>query len=459
MKKFHQIVLQKFLLLFIALFLIVGAIVYYWIYEFYLNSSKAALKQDTELVALLITKNTNLDKLAQQIKNKLHLRLTIINNDGTVLAESDRDKKTMENHKYRIEIMQANKETYGYALRHSHTINKDLQYVARKYTKNGESFYIRLAREAKGIRASMLNLGLKIAAVLILFFLAVFSMTYKINTQIQYETNKIVNFLKALTKKKKNTYIKSDYSQEFAHITNLLTKVSQILVKKEKQKTKYTQKLQKLNSQKDDIISAISHEFKNPIAVVNGYAQTLLDDDNINPSIRKKFLTKIYNNGTKLSELIDTLRLSMKLDGGHQNINMQETNLYDLILESAQNLQLNYKYRKVVIKGDKTLKINVDATLFSIVITNLIENAFKYSEDEVIVDIQENSIQIIDTGIGISQKDLENITNKFYRVQNNRWDNSLGLGLFLVNNIISLHNFKLIIKSQINKGSSFIIEF
>ena len=459
MKKFHQIVVQKFLLLFLALFLIVGAIVYYWIYEFHLDSSKAALKQDTELVALLINKNTNFDKLAQKIKNKLHLRLTIIAKDGTVLAESDKDKKTMENHKYRVEIMQANKETYGYSLRHSHTVNKDLQYLARKYTKDGVSFYIRLAREAKGIQAKMFNLGLKIAAVLILFFLAVFAMTYKINIQIQYETNKIVNFLKALTKKKKSTYINSDYSQEFAYITNLLTKVSQILVKKEKQKTKYTRKLQKLNEQKDDIISAISHEFKNPIAVVNGYSQTLLDDESINANIRKKFLTKIYNNGIKLSELINTLRLSMKLDGGHQNITLKETNLYNLIFECAQNLKLNYKYRSVLISGDKERMLNIDPTLFGIVITNLIENAFKYSEDEVIVRIKETSIEVIDTGIGISQKDLENITSKFYRAQNNNWNNSLGLGLFLVNKIINLHNFKLKIESEINEGSNFIIEF
>ena len=459
MKKFHQIVLEKFLALFIALSFIVGAIVYYWVYEFYLNSSKEALLQDTELVSFSINKNTNLDKLAKKVKQQLHLRLTIIDEDGNILAESDKDKQTMDNHKYRTEIMQADNEKYGYIIRHSRTVDKDLQYVAKKYTINGKPIYIRLAREAKGIQAEIITLGIKISIVLLLFFIAILYITYKINTQIQYETNKIVNFLKALTKKKKNTYIKSDYSQEFAHITNLLTKVSQILVKKEKQKTKYTQKLQKLNEQKDDIISAISHEFKNPIAVVNGYSQTLLDDENINPSIRKKFLTKIYTNGTKLSELIDTLRLSVKLDGGHQALNIQEINLYDIVLDCTQNLQLSYKYRKVIIEGDKTRNIYADKTLFSIVITNLIENAFKYSEDEVTVTINANSLQVKDTGIGISEKDLQNITNKFYRVQSNKWNNSLGLGLFLVNNIINLHKFKLVIHTKVNEGSEFSIEF
>ncbi|UCM99959.1 sensor histidine kinase [Sulfurimonas sp. SWIR-19] len=459
MKKISQIVLEKFLALFLALFLIVSAIVYYWVYEFYLHSSKEALMQATELVSFTINKDTDLDALAKKVKKQLHLRLTIIDEEGNILAESDKDKHTMDNHKYRDEIIQANREKHGYIIRRSHTLDKDLQYVAKKYTIDGKVIFVRVAREIKGVRSEIINLGIKIAFVLLLFFLIVLYMSYKINIQIQHETKRIVDFLKSLTKKKKNTYIKSDFSQEFFHITNLLTKVSQILVKKEKQKTKYTQKLQKLNEQKDDIISAISHEFKNPIAVVNGYSQTLLDDENINPSIRKKFLTKIYTNGTKLSELIDTLRLSMKLDGGHQALNTRKVNLYNLVQEAAQNLGLHYKNKKIIINGDKALTIDIDPTLFGIVITNLIENAFKYSEDEVIVNISQNSLEVIDTGIGISEKDLQNITNKFYRVHSNRWNNSLGLGLFLVNNIIQLHNFKLVIKSKLNEGSSFTIVF
>jgi len=459
MKKFHQIVLQKFLLLFLVLFIAIGTIVYYWVYEFYLNSSKASLMQNTELLSLVINKDTNLDGLAKKVKKKLHLRLTIINDDGKILAESDKDKRAMDNHKYREEIMQASHKQYGYIIRHSYTVHKDLQYVAKKYFLNNHTIYIRLAREIKGINAEIITLGIKIAIALLLFFIAAFYVTYTINIQIHYETKKIVDFLKSMTKKKRNTYITSDYSHEFAHITNLLTKVSQILDKKEKQKTKYTQKLQKINAQKDDIISAISHEFKNPIAVVNGYSQTLLDDENINPSIRKKFLKKIYSNGAKLSELIDTLRLSMKLDGGHQTINVKKTNLYYLVIDIVQNLQLTYKYKKVIVNADKELSINVDPTLFGIVVTNLIENAFKYSEDEVVVNIDKEFLEVIDTGIGINEKDLQNITNKFYRVQSNSWNNSLGLGLFLVNNIITLHQFKLIITSEVNEGSTFKIRF
>ncbi|WP_457747194.1 ATP-binding protein [Sulfurimonas sp.] len=459
MLKFHQIVLRKFLALFLALFLIIGAIVYYWIYEFYVDSNKEALLQNIELISFEINKNQNLDALAKKIKNKLHLRLTIIDADGNILAESHKDKSKMDNHRYREEIMQSDTEEFGYKIRHSKTLNKDLLYVAKKYVYANTTLYIRLSREIKGIQDEIFNLGIKIFLVLVLFFIAIFTITYKINTQIQYETGKIVAFLKSLTKKKKSTYINSTYSQEFALITNLLTKVSQIIVKKEKQKSKYTQRLQESNKQKDDIISAISHEFKNPIAVVNGYSQTLLDDEDINPNIRKKFLTKIHKNGEKLSELIDTLRLSMKLDSEGQSLNTYATNLYSLVNESVSNLQINYPNREVIIEGDKNIDIDIDKTLFGIVITNLVENAFKYSEDEVHIRLSKTKLEVIDTGIGISKDDLINITEKFYRVHKNSWNNSLGLGLFLVNKIVNLHNLKLEISSVINEGSNFKIIF
>ncbi|QOP42008.1 ATP-binding protein [Sulfurimonas marina] len=459
MLKFHQIVLRKFLALFFALFFIVGTIVYFWEYDFYIEGSKKSLLQDIELIALQIDNDTNLDLLAQKVKQQLHIRTTIIDANGVVIAESHKDKTKMENHRYRDEVLQADKNSYGYKKRHSETLKLDLIYVVKKYTIEGKILYIRLALELEGIEEKMFQLGLKIFSVLTLFFLAIFFITYKINSQVEKEVSNIISFLKSLTKKQKSTFIKSEYSQEFALITNLLTKVAQIIVKQEKKKSKYTNKLKELNKQKDDIISAISHEFKNPIAIVNGYSQTLLEDQDINPNIRQKFLTKIHNNGIKLSELIDTLRLSLKLDSKQQSLKVSTFNLYELVEDCAENIKINYSGREVLINGARDIEITADKTMLSIVFSNLIENGIKYSEDEVIINFDKQHIEFIDTGIGINEKDLQNITDKFYRVHKNTWNNSLGLGLFLVDTIIKLHNFKLKIKSKENEGSTFSIYF
>jgi signal transduction histidine kinase len=457
--KFYQIVFRKFLAIFLLLFLVIGAIVYYWTKNIYITQIQESLLNEIELLSFNIQKEQNLDNLALKIKKNLHIRATFINQDGKVLAESHKDKTKMDNHKYRDEVMQANEHDFGSKIRHSKTINKDFLYVVKKFDFRDGSLYIRLSKELKSINEQIFSLGLKILAVISLFLIAIFFIAIKITKKIEYETLKIANFLTSLTKKNKETYIDSEFSLEFTHITKLLTKVSQIIVKKEKQKAKYTQKLQLSNKQKDDIISAISHEFKNPIAVINGYSQTLLEDEHINPNIRKKFLTKIHNNGVKLSDLIDTLRLSIKLDSKKQSMEFVTINLYEILKDNIENIKINYPNREIKLRGDKQLTIKVDNSLFSVVLSNLIENALKYSEDEIEIIFNKEQIDVVDSGIGISKSNLENITNKFFRVHENSWNNSLGLGLFIVNNIIKLHSFKLEIKSIENEGSTFSVIF
>jgi len=426
---------------------------------YYIEQTKESLKNSTELIAIELGNIEELNTFALHVREKLHLRLTIVDGEGNVLAESDEDSSIMDNHKYRDEIVQANHNDIGYRIRYSNTTKEELLYLARKYEIKGEIFYIRLATQLKSVNEHIFTLAFKVLGVIVIFFIVIFLITYKINLQIQAEMQKVVLFLKELTKKKKTTYINSDFSKEFHIITSLLTKVSQILVKKEKQKLKYTSRLEVSNKQKDDIISAISHEFKNPIAVINGYSQTLLDDKEINTNIRNKFLEKIFKNGVKLSELIDTLRLSIKLDSGQQSMNFANINLYELLQDTVENIKISYPRREAIIRGDKEISIKADSSLFGVVLSNLIENAFKYSEDEVIIEFTQNELKVIDTGIGIKTKDLQKITNKFYRVHSNSWNNSLGLGLFIVNNIINLHKFKLTIESEENEGSTFSISF
>lgn len=460
MLKIHQLYLKKFLFLFIILFLIVGSIVYYWLKEFYIEQTKISLLHNIELISHHLEEKKSLDSVAKKIKEKLNLRLTIIDINGDVIAESHEDKTTMDNHKYRDEVMEANKSDYGFIIRYSDTVHLYQLYVAKQYRSSDNTiYYIRMARALDTISGNILNLGIKVGVIVLLFFLFILYAAYKISSSIESETNKIMKFLYKLTKEKRDSYIKSEFSVEFFNITKYLTKVAKILTKQDKQKAKYTAKLKNSNEQKDNIISAISHEFKNPIAVINGYSQTLLEDQNINEDIQKKFLTKIYKNGHRLSGLIDTLRLSIKLDEKQRPLQESKVNLYELTHDAIDTLRVNYKNREILPRGEENITIKADEALLNIAISNLIENSLKYSEDEVEVDFTEKYISIKDSGIGISKSDISKVTNKFYRVSSNGWNNSLGLGLSIVSNIIDIHHFTLEIKSVVNEGSEFIIHF
>jgi signal transduction histidine kinase len=300
--------------------------------------------------------------------------------------------------------------------------------------------------------------AIKISLILSIFIMLFFLFIYRINKNLEKEVLKILTFLKSLTKKKRGVEtIESNFSEEFNKITSLLTKVSRILLKQDRQNIAYTSKLELSNIQKDEIISAISHEFKNPITIINGYSETLLQDEEIPNELRKKFLEKIKKNGDKLTSLIDKLRLAIRLDENKQEIEFKKVNIYNLLLDVIEDVKDLYN-REIILEGGQNLIAEVDEMLMGIVLKNLIENGIKYSEGKIIVKLSNNSISVIDNGIGLTEEEIKKVTDKFYRVTNNSWNNSLGLGLSIVSNILKLHNFSLEIKSEKGKGSKFIIK-
>ena len=457
MLKLHDIFLRKFLLLFITIFLALGIIFYLWIKDVYIEQIKIDLLNNINIISLQINNLQDVNTQAKKIKNTINLRVTIISDNGVVLGESDKNFAKMDNHLNRAEVIQSKYQAYGSIIRYSDTLKKELLYVTKKFNINNQDYYIRMARDIELINQQFLYLSLKIGFLFLIFMVSAFWIALKISKDVQDETTNILEFLRNLTKQTKAITINSSYSIEFNKITKLLSLVSQSLAKKDKQKLKYTAKLKLSNRQKDDIISAISHEFKNPIAVISGYTQTLLEDKDINENIREKFLNKIASNSTKLTHMIDRLRLSIKLEEGKQTSVFKTCNIKKLTQEIIEDLKETYKNRDIELKA-KNISINADETMFGIVIANLIENALKYSQDSVIVKIDNKSLEVIDSGIGIKQSDISRITDKFYRVSSNGWNNSLGVGLSLVKNILELHKFKLEINSIENEGSTFRIK-
>jgi len=131
-----------------------------------------------------------------------------------------------------------------------------------------------------------------------------------------------------------------------------------------------------------------------------------------------------------------------------------DLNIYDLVREVISFLEDKYKDRRVVVTN-RSLIVDADRALIEIVLQNLIENALKYSNGDVFVDIRGRVISIRDSGIGISKDNIEKITKKFFRVNENSWDNSMGLGLAIVQQILILHKSRLDIESVEGVGSVF----
>jgi signal transduction histidine kinase len=460
--KIHQLFLRTYIAIFAAILITLTLVTYFWAKNLYLNQIEKNLIQNIDTLSIVLDEMQNIHNITNIVKNlrtELNLRITIINEDGRVIAESDKlELSDINNHSNRVEIIQARNVGMGKDTRESETLKKELLYIAKKITIENHIYYIRMADYTNKITDNFMKLTFDIFLFITFFLIIAFLATYFISIRIKKEADSILYFLTQLSNKKQSFPLNSTYTYEFYKIAKLLNKVAIKLSKKERQKAKQTAKLKLANRQKDEIISALSHEFKNPIAIISGYSETILNDEQMPQAMKNKFLRKIQTNAIKMSHIIDKLRLTLKLEEGKQEILLLPCSMKKLIDNCVSDLNDKYKNREIIVLGED-ITLNVDETLISMAISNLIENALKYSEDEVIVKINENSICIIDKGIGIEINELENINQKFYRVSNNGWNNSLGLGLFIVQSVLSLHNFNLEISSEFEKGSQFCIKY
>ena len=271
--------------------------------------------------------------------------------------------------------------------------------------------------------------------------------------RMQKELLLINKYLENLEKTEKIDYKAKFFTQEFEDLNHNLIKVLDSAKKREDIKQRYTAKLKLKNRQRGDMISAIAHEFRNPIASIMGYAQTLEEDKEIPQALQEKFLNKIYNNGVKIEALLSRLVLWNQFESGEATLHPSQFDLYTLAQEVTTSLEEKYPQREIVLEGNSHM-VEADRTLLEIVLKNLIENALKYSKDEVVVKIDDR-ISVIDKGAGISSSDISKVTKKFYRSGTHSWDNSMGLGLSIVKSILALHGTELEIESEEEKGSTF----
>lgn len=454
MLKIHHHFFLNFLVLFMGTIIVSAVIVYITLKSVMIEHSEDDLKHAISVLHAQINTDGNLDTLVMNFHKLTGMRVTVIDRDGVVIAESNTDKTEMENHANRYEVMQSASNAYGVATRYSNTIKTDFLYVAKRIDYKGKRITLRLSISLEKIFKSYATITSRLLFVLIFFIAAAVVISYRLSLRIQHDIDGVINYLDEIGNKNYKAMIKTKYFSEFLLISLQLKNLVKKLRNREKQKRKYTAKLRLANKQRSDILSAISHEFKNPVASIMGYAETLQDDPDIDLKIRTKFLDKIFSNAKSISLMLDRLALSVKLENNDVKLKKCEFDLCDLTEEVVENLNKKYKNRTIEAKCESII-VFADKTTMEMVLINLVDNALKYSEDNVIVTISDNRLNVIDRGIGIAEKEIEKISSKFYRVDKNSWDNSLGLGLAIVNYILGLHNTTLNIESKLNVGSTF----
>jgi two-component system sensor histidine kinase VicK len=222
--------------------------------------------------------------------------------------------------------------------------------------------------------------------------------------------------------------------------------------------------LKKHEQQKDDFIKMASHELKTPVTTIKGYVQLLLNIyNNSKDGVLTSSLSNIDKQVSKLTKLITDLLDVTKIETGSFRLNKENFIIDDLITDIANDLKATFASHVIKPELQPGISIHADRDRISQVLLNLLANAIKYSPngEKVVVKTQATADELIvcvqDFGIGIAPGDHEKIFERFYRVEgkDEKTFPGFGIGLFIVKEIISLHQGKVWVESEKNAGSSF----
>ena len=453
MLRLDQLYFRNFFVLFFVTLLLTAISGYFLLKKIEINNHKTMLSNMIE--QFVVSQEADVAEVIGNIKEKTGVRVTIIDLEGVVRYESDRDVKGMENHLNRPEVLAAMARDIGSSVRFSESVGRDFLYVVKRDKKR----FIRMAYALDSIMEKFFKFWIKAMGLFALAMAGAFWLAMRINRKIGTDLERINRSLENLLNKKyKVDFEGASCCVEFDTISKQIAKVSSKLKKRDRQKAKYTKNLKLLSKKQGDIISAISHEFKNPVAAIVGYTQTVKEDVELSPVMRDRFLDKVLKNSQKITTMIDRLSLAVKLENNTFTPTFSAFSLQVLAQEVKETLLQKYHDREIVLEVEDIM-IRADRGMFDNLLINLVENALKYSEDAVLVRSYHDRLEVRDKGIGISKEDRENITKRFFRVDALSWDNSIGVGLYIVKYILKLHDSDLEIESKPKEGSKFWFDF
>ena len=220
--------------------------------------------------------------------------------------------------------------------------------------------------------------------------------------------------------------------------------------------------MKELEQRKDEFISMASHELKTPVTSMKVYIQ-VLQEMLANQEKPSKYLGKVDEQIDKLTKLITSLLDLGRMQAGRLDYQQTLIDYNDLVNQVVEDLQVTTKKHTISIKGKVKDKIYGDRDRIGQILTNLIDNAIKYSPnaDKIIVRVTKDNnnitTEVEDFGMGIDDKHQEKIFTRYYRVydENEKTFPGLGIGLYLCSQIIKRHEGKMWVTSSKGKGSTF----
>lgn len=383
-------------------------------------------------------------------------RITIIDRTGDVIYDSS-GKQLVNNHLNRHEVMEAILKGNGYTIsRRSETDKQEYFYSANYFDDEG---YV--IRSSLPYDVNLLNVlsadsrYLWAIAILSLILIFVF---YKYTNKIGKTITQLYNFARKAEKNENIEDIKLDFpNNELGEISNHIVELYAQVKKSEEDKIRL----------KRQLTQNISHELKTPVSSIMGYLETIVSNPDMAEATRQQFIGRCYNQATRLSSLLNDISSLNRMDEATEQFEVERVNLLRL-LETIQNecaLQLSDKGMAVYNLVSPQVNIEGNYSLLYSIFRNLTDNAIAYAGSNSAITVkcvamtdEMYTISFADNGVGVEEKHLPHLFERFYRVDKGRSRKlgGTGLGLAIVKNAVILHNGSITARKSASGGLEFI---
>ncbi|MBZ9934258.1 phosphate regulon sensor histidine kinase PhoR, partial [Mesorhizobium sp. BR1-1-5] len=227
-------------------------------------------------------------------------------------------------------------------------------------------------------------------------------------------------------------------------------------------------RFQHLEQMRKDFVANVSHELRTPLTVIMGYVETLSEQPELDPRIARAF-TQMMQQSQRMNNIINDLLLLSRLENDEKPAEPKDIDIPKMLMQLFDDAQM---YNK---SYDHMIHLHIDSTLHILgyedylrsALSNLITNAMKYTPKggEISISWHEYDagvcFSVTDNGIGIEQRHIQRLTERFYRVDTgrSRETGGTGLGLAIVKHVLYQHHATLDITSTVGKGSTFTVTF
>ena len=370
------------------------------------------------------------------------LRITLIDEAGTVLMDTNADIGGMGNHGERPEIKQAFFEGEGRDVRRSETLERSTFYYAMRL-KDGN--ILRVAKETGSIYSMFLDAipSLMLIAVILFAFCALLA---------HFLTK---SFIAPIEKVAKNLDGQVDVGS-YKELTPFLETIQE-----------QHQNILKSAKMRQDFTANVTHELKTPLTSISGYAE-LIESGMTGEKETRRFAKEIHRNAKRLIRLINDILQLSELDTRETTLETEQLNLYGMAATCVEMLKINAEPNqvKLSVRG-KSAWIEGNRSMIEELLYNLCSNAIRYNKPNGTVEVSVNKteegvlLQVADTGIGIPAKHQERIFERFYRVDKSRSKErgGTGLGLAIVKHIVAEHGAKMTLESEEGVGTTISVLF